>query len=91
MNIRFAGVAQSEYVAARRHCAGISPIVEDAFVQSVRASLQLILQFPKIGFTIEPHIQRKFVHRFPFAIFYSITDNVIFILGILDLRDEPEV
>lgn len=91
MNIRFAELAQSEFAAARRRYAGISPIIENAFVQSVRASLQLLLLFPNIGYKIEPHIRRKFVNRFPFAIFYSVTDNMIFILGILDLRNEPEI
>jgi plasmid stabilization system protein ParE len=61
----------------------------DTFKDDVKKSIENIKQFPTLYPNITNNIKRCLLHRFPFSIFYAISDDTILILSVAHQHRKP--
>jgi plasmid stabilization system protein ParE len=61
----------------------------DTFEDDVKKSIENIKQFPTLYPNITNNIKRCLLHRFPFSIFYAISDDTILILSVAHQHRKP--
>jgi len=47
------------------------------------------LDFPRAWSIVEDDVRRCLIHRFPFAVLYTVEDESILVLAVMHLRREP--
>ena len=62
----------------------------DAFINEVQKVFDVIEQYPSSGTKITSTERRFLVSRFPFGIMYTVEDDLITILAVMDLRRKPD-
>jgi plasmid stabilization system protein ParE len=60
------------------------------FLEQVRAVYRRILENPFGYHDLRSGIRRALTRRFPYAIYYSIEEEVIIVLGVLHTARDPE-
>lgn len=65
------------------------PTLGDTFKNDVKKSIESIKKFPNLYPNITNDLKRTVLHRFPYSIFYAITDNTILILSIAHQHRKP--
>ena len=60
------------------------------FLEEVRAAYNRILENPFKYEVIQSGIRRTLTRRFPYAVFFSVDDDVIFIIAVLHTARDPE-
>ncbi len=60
------------------------------FFVSIRACLGRLERTPKMYPSILENLRRARVERFPFGIFYSISGEAVYVIGVLHHRKNPE-
>lgn len=61
----------------------------DTFKNDVKKSIENIKQFPTLYPNITNDIKRCLLHRFPYSIFYAISDNTILVLSVAHQHRKP--
>lgn len=61
----------------------------DTFKNDVKKSIENIKQFPTLYPNITNNIKRCLLHRFPYSIFYAISDNTILVLSVAHQHRKP--
>jgi plasmid stabilization system protein ParE len=61
------------------------------FILSIDATLASIARYPFITSKIHKNIRRRLIKRFPFGIFYIVSDKNIIVLAILHLKRNPKI
>lgn len=61
----------------------------DTFKSDVKKSIENIKQFPTLYPNITNNIKRCLLHRFPYSIFYAISDNTILVLSVAHQHRKP--
>ncbi len=61
----------------------------DRFKKEIQKSIDIILTSPELYPEIETDLRRCLMHKFPYAIFYTIDDETIVILSIAHQRRKP--
>lgn len=56
----------------------------------IYSTIQRIVAFPKAWPIIDSDIRRSLVNRFPYGILYSVENEVIYIIAIMNLHRNPE-
>ena len=56
----------------------------------IYSTIQRIVAFPKAWPIIDSDIRRSLVNRFPYGILYSVENEVIYIVAIMNLHRDPE-
>jgi len=59
------------------------------FLRSIDAAISSISRLPKSHSEIYKHVRRALVRRFPFGVFYIITDKSIIILAVMHVKQHP--
>ena len=59
------------------------------FLEQVNRSFGAILDFPMLGTPIAPGVRRRLLHRFPYAIIYSVKPDLIRVLAVMQLKRKP--
>ncbi len=59
------------------------------FAIEVYSAIQRAVEFPNAWSVMEDNIRRSIVKRFPFGILYSIEQDRLFILAVMNLHQEP--
>lgn len=59
------------------------------FAKEVYATIQRIIQFPEAWSKMSENTRRCLVNRFPYGLIYSILENEIIILAVMQLNREP--
>ncbi len=59
------------------------------FLDCVEATIEAILQMPKMYTRHHHNFRRALIRRFPFAVFYTIEENEIVVHAIFDNRQDP--
>lgn len=60
------------------------------FSVEVYSAIQTILEYPNAWPILEDDIRRFLINRFPFGILYSIEENEIYILAVMNLHRDPD-
>lgn len=60
------------------------------FATEVHSSIDRILAHPRAWTEIEDNIRRYLVSRFPYGVLFSIEEDYIYILAIMNLHRDPE-
>lgn len=59
------------------------------FLDCVQTVFERILLKPDLGFVVHKSIRRARVQRFPYGVFYVVSDSAIVIVGVLHGRRSP--
>ena len=65
------------------------PTLGDTFKNDVKKTIENIKNFPNLYPNITNDLKRTVLHRFPYSIFYAITDNTILILSVAHQHRKP--
>lgn len=60
------------------------------FAEEIESAINLICGYPTAWTIVEDDVRRMQVRRFPYGIFYSYQDEVVYILAIGDLHRSPD-
>jgi plasmid stabilization system protein ParE len=65
------------------------PTLGDTFKNDVKKTIENIKNFPNLYPNITNDLKRTLLHRFPYSIFYAITDDTILILSVAHQHRKP--
>ena len=68
-----------------------NPNVADIFFQSINLSLENVKQYPFSFPEIHKNVRKYVVKKFPFVIYYQVTESVIRIIAIFHTSRNPEI
>ena len=66
-----------------------SPGLGSAFLDEIERCTQAIVNFPEAGSLIIGTIHRRLVLRFPYALLYSIKQDRLRVLAVMNLKRRP--
>ena len=66
-----------------------NPTLGDTYKNDIKRSIESIEKFPNLYPNITSKMRRCVLHRFPYSIFYAITDNTILILSVAHQHRKP--
>ncbi len=90
MSFAFHPEAEEEFAAAVAYYEDCEPGLGLDFSREVHATVRNAHDYPAMWPEIEAEVRRCLVHRFPYAVLYSIEPQGIFILGIMHLHRDPD-
>jgi hypothetical protein len=90
MSFEFHQEAEEELVYAVSYYEGLEQGLGLDFSREVHASIQSVVEYPKLWPSIDREIRRCLVHRFPFGVLYSIESSGIFIVAVMHLHRDPD-
>jgi hypothetical protein len=82
--------ADSDVQQAYEWCEAVQEGRGDCFLQVLDAQLGVLRTNPLLGRVIEAPIRRLLLLDFPFGIFYDEQPTRIVVLGVMDLRQNPQ-
>ena len=65
------------------------PTLGDTFKNDVKKTIENIKNFPNLYPNITNDLKRTVLHRFPYSIFYAITNDTILILSVAHQHRKP--
>ena len=89
MKYRFAESALAEYIAAGHYYNQQVPGLGAAFADEIEAGTRRIAR-PRAWRIVEDDVHRYLVNRFPYGIYYTISDDTIVIWAVKHLHREPD-
>lgn len=89
MNTRFLTPASVELADAVDYYEDQRPGLGYEFLSEVEAAIDKIVQFPDAWTPLNERIRRILLKRFPFGLLYSIQDDTVIIVAVMDLRRNP--
>jgi plasmid stabilization system protein ParE len=90
MNVIFHPEVEDEFSDAVAYYEGCQPGLGIDFSRTVSATIQNIADYPDLWPRVEPEVRRCLVNRFPYGILYSIEDDGVYILAVMNLRRDPD-
>jgi len=66
-----------------------SPDLGAAFLNEVERCLQLIADHPEAGMILRGSVRRRLLRRFPYALLYTIKQDGVRILAVMNLKRRP--
>lgn len=82
--------AESDLAAATDYCARGGEFAAKRFIQRVEEGLEFLSLNPEGAPLVYSHFRRLLLHPYPFGIFYHISGDRIFVIAVLDLRQNPD-
>ena len=89
MSFVFHPVAEQEFNAAIDYYEEIDPALGYDFATEVYAAIQRAVSLPEAWIAIDGDIRRSLVKRFPYGVLYSLEDDSIYIVAVMNLRRHP--
>ncbi len=89
MKVEFLELAQFELEDSREYYDFQQPKLGETFKKDVQSAVDKIIELPKLYPEVAPKIRRCLLHRFPFSIIYSISNETIIILAIAHQARKP--
>ena len=89
MTIKFHSEARKEFFEAADYYEEQVVGLGDDFIDEVEKVLDVIEQQPASGMKITKTERRFLVSRFPYGIIYSIEEDQIIVLAVMNLRRKP--
>ena len=90
MRVRFRLEAAQDVEGARAWYDEQQGGLGDAFAASLEDVIQLIVAFPEAFPEIAVSHRRALLHRFPYAVYYRLTGEVVDVLACLHTSRSPE-
>mgnify|MGYP001346113437 FL=1 len=88
MRVELRNEAREDLVAGALFYAEQSPGLEMHFLDSLRSDLEVLRSTAGVHEQFRG-FHRKLSRRFPFAIYYIVTDELVDVVAILDCREDP--
>ena len=89
MKLKLLNAAKSDVADAIAYYNSKEPGLGSEFAAEVRKAIERILQFPNAWAFVSSRARRCQVNRFPYGVFYSLKNNVVFVIAVLHNRREP--
>lgn len=89
MTVIFLAEAEQELLEATLYYEQQVSGLGKKFSEEAQRSITHIEQFPLINQKISNDIRRKLVKRFPFAVLYSIENDIVLIIAVMHLKRKP--
>jgi plasmid stabilization system protein ParE len=89
MNFVFHPMAEQELNEAIDYYEEIDPALGYDFATEVYAAIQRVVALPAAWIVIDGDIRRSMVKRFPYGVLYSLEDDDIYIVAVMNLRRHP--
>ena len=89
MKIRFFSIAQSELDDAFDWYEEQAIGLGYDFLKALNVTLRLIASYPELQPVVSRNIRRCLLNRFPYALYYGIANNEIFVVAVAHLRRKP--
>ena len=89
MRISFNPLAERELNEAAQYYEVESPDLGAAFLTEVERACALLTEYPESGPVVRGAVRRRVLPRFPYALLYSIRDDTIRILAVMNLKRRP--
>lgn len=77
MTFEFHPEAEVEFIEAVAYYERQVPGLGKRFQSEIRGSVDLLVSQPQIGASVDPYLRKFILTRFPFALYYSITADVL--------------
>lgn len=90
MIIRFTPEADAELAEASRWYAHQREDLDIDFMESIDDALSRIVSSPDAYPIVYRTLRRAVVRRFPFAVFYEVTADEIWVIAVFHSRRDPE-
>ena len=90
MTVRFVSVAEQEFAEAFSYYNKEKPGLGFEFVAEVDAAIERIVAFPEAWPRLSERSRRTRLRRFPFGLLYQIRGDEILVVGVMDMRRDPE-
>ena len=90
MLIRFSSDADAELAEARQWYAHQRQDLDLEFMDSVDEALTRVVRNPHLYPIVYRNVRRAVVRRFPFAIFFDISEDEIPVIAVFHSRRDPE-
>ena len=90
MNYRFTTAAAEEMVVAAEYYESASAGLGASFLDELEATVRRIQLNRETWRKISENHRKCRIRRFPFAIIYSLEEDDILIVAVMDLRRKPE-
>lgn len=89
MTLKISQIAFLEIEDAKEFYNLQKPTLGDTFKNDVKKTIENIKNFPNLYPNITNDLKRTLLHRFPYSIFYAITDDTILILSVAHQHRKP--
>jgi plasmid stabilization system protein ParE len=89
MTLKISQLAFLEIEDAKEYYNLQKPTLGDTFRNDVKKSIESIREFPNLYPNITNDLKRTLLHRFPYSIFYAVTNNTILILSVAHQHRKP--
>ena len=89
MTLKISEIAFLEIEDAKEFYNLQKPTLGDTFKNDVKKTIENIKNFPNLYPNITNDLKRTLLHRFPYSIFYAITDDTILILSVAHQHRKP--
>lgn len=61
----------------------------DQFAAEVRRTIELVRRFPEVGTSVGRRARRVLVDRFPFAVVYLVSSDMVIVIAVAHLSRRP--
>ena len=89
MTLKISQLAFLEIEDAKEYYNLQKPTLGDTFKNDVKRSIESIKEFPNLYPNVTNDLKRTLLHRFPYSIFYAVTNNTILILSVAHQHRKP--
>ena len=89
MTLKISHLASLAITDAKEYYNLQKPTLGDTFKNDVKKTIENINNFPNLYPNITNDLKRTVLHRFPYSIFYAITDDTILILSVAHQHRKP--
>ena len=89
MEITIRPEAEIDLAAAMNYCARGGSGAAKRFIQRVEERLDFLARNPEGAPAVYSRFRRLLLHPYPFGLFYHLTTDRIFVIAVLDLRQDP--
>ena len=87
--LRLTPAAARDVIAAYDHYEGQLPGLGEQFRAELNVAFALLQQFSEAGPAVHRDLRRLLVRRFPYALYYRVTETALVIRGCLHLHSGP--
>ena len=89
MTLKISQLAFLEIEDAKEYYNLQNSTLGDTFKNDIKKSIESIKRFPNLYPNITNDIRRCVLHRFPYSIFYAITNSTILVLSVAHQHRKP--
>jgi plasmid stabilization system protein ParE len=89
MKVSFHPEAKEEFFEAINYYEECQEGLGLEFAKEIYSTIQRIIHFPEAWSKMSENTRRCLVNRFPYGVIYSITEEEIIILAVMQLNREP--